>query len=126
MLTSNLRPNEKYRIAKVVDITGDIITLVYGGLYYPSQRATINSIYYGQLTYKDYFETNCFDYKQEKIQQKLDSGAIYRAMRPLHDKLLGQRIGPEKREFRRTIFIQGRRENLTGEVFYINAIVKPI
>lgn len=117
ILSSNLRPNEKYRIAKVVDITGDIITLMYGSFYYPSQHATINSIYYGQLSYKDYFEAKRFDYKHNQIKQKLASGAIYQAMRPMQDKLLGQRVGPEQRVFHSNIFIQGRRENLTGEAF---------
>jgi len=101
----------------VVDITGDIITLVYGGFYYPSQHAKINSIYYGQLTYKDYFDAKRFDYKHQQIQQNLVAGAIYQAMRPLHDKLIGQRVGPEQREFRSNAFIQGRLENLTGEAF---------
>ncbi|MBA6294434.1 tetratricopeptide repeat protein [Colwellia sp. MB02u-9] len=117
IVSHNLRPNEKYRIAKVVDITGDIITLVYGSFYYPNQHATINSIYYGQLTYKDYFEAKRFDYNHQQIQQKLASGAIYQAMRPINDKLLGQRVGPEPRKYRSNIFIQGRRENLTGEAF---------
>ncbi|MBA6293727.1 sel1 repeat family protein [Colwellia sp. MB3u-70] len=117
IVSHNLRPNEKYRIAKVVDITGDIITLVYGSFYYPNQHATINSIYYGQLTYKDYFEAKRFDYNHQEIQQKLASGAIYQAMRPINDKLLGQRVGPEPRKYRSNIFIQGRRENLTGEAF---------
>tara|TARA_R110000744_G_scaffold5200_5_gene18218 strand:- start:1449 stop:2372 length:924 start_codon:yes stop_codon:yes gene_type:complete len=117
LLSDNLRPNEKYRLAKVVDITGDIITLIYGGFYYPSQHATINSIYYGQLTYKNYFEAKRFDYKHQQIQQKLNTGAIYQAMRPVHDKLLGQRVSPEQRKIRSNIFIPGRRENLTGEAF---------
>ena len=46
LLSHDLRPNEKYRLAKVVDITGDIITLTYGGFYYPNQHAVINSLYY--------------------------------------------------------------------------------
>ncbi|MFT6919869.1 MAG: hypothetical protein ACJA2G_002509 [Cognaticolwellia sp.] len=117
IVSHNLRPNEKYRIAKVVDITGDIITLVYGSFYYPNQHATINSIYYGQLTYKYYFEAKRFDYKHQEIQQKLASDAIYQAMRPINDKLLGQRVGPEPRKYSSNIFIQGRRENLTGEAF---------
>lgn len=117
LLNDDLRPNEKYRLAKVVDITGDIITLVYGGFYYPSQHATTNSIYYGQLTYKNYFDAKRFDYKHQQIQQKLDAGAIYQAMRPVRDKLLGRRISPEQRKIRSSIYIPGRRENLSGEAF---------
>lgn len=117
VIKNNLRPKEKYRLAKVVDITGDIVTLVYGSFYYQHQHAAINSIYYGQLSYKDYFETKRFDYKHSEIQQKLTSGAIYQAMRPVHEKLLGQRVGPEPRQFRSSIFIQGRRENLKGQAY---------
>lgn len=113
----NLRPTEKYRLAKVVDITGDIVTLVYGSFYYQRQHAAINSIYYGQLSYKDYFETKRFDYKYSEIQDKLTSGAIYLAMRPVHEKLLGQRVGPEPVHYRSSIFIQGRKESLKGEAF---------
>lgn len=43
----NRRPNDKYRIAKVVDITGDIITLLHGGYFYPNHNAVVNSIKYG-------------------------------------------------------------------------------
>jgi TPR repeat protein len=38
-------------------------------------------------------------------------------MRPINDKLLGQRVVPEPIKYRSNIFIQGRRENLTGEAF---------
>ncbi len=113
----DLRPTEKYRLAKVVDITGDIVTLVYGSFYYQRQHAAINSIYYGQLSYKDYFEAKRFDYKHSEIQDKLTSGAIYLAMRPIREKLLGQRIGPEPIHYRDSIFVQGRKENLKGEAF---------
>ncbi|AWB58076.1 tetratricopeptide repeat protein [Colwellia sp. Arc7-D] len=117
LLSHDLRPNEKYRLAKVVDITGDIITLTYGRFYYPNHHAVINSLYYGQLTYKKYFEVKRYDYKHQQILQKLDDGAIYQAMRPVRDKLFGQRISPEQRKIRSSIYIQGRRDNLIGEAF---------
>lgn len=117
LLSHDLRPNEKYRLAKVVDITGDIITLTYGCFYYPNHHAVINSLYYGQLTYKNYFEVKRYDYKHQQILQKLDDGAIYQAMRPVRDKLFGQRISPEQRKIRSSIYIQGRRDNLIGEAF---------
>ena len=117
LLKSELRPNEKYRLAKVVDITGDVITLVYGGFYYARQHAALNAIYYGQLSYKDYFEAKRYDFKPAQLQQKLSSGAIYLAMRPVHDKLLGQRVGPEPQKLRNNMMIPGRRENLKGQAF---------
>ena len=44
-----LHANTKDRIAKVVDITGEPITLVYGDYFYIHQYAVINSIKYGRL-----------------------------------------------------------------------------
>lgn len=117
LLRDNLRPTEKYRLAKVVDITGDIVTLNYGSFYYQHQHAAINSIYYGQLSYKNSFEPKRHDYQLKEIQQKFKSGALYLAMRPKHDKLLGQRVSPEKRAVRLNAFIQGRKENIRGEAF---------
>jgi len=119
LLRDNLRPTEKYRLAKVVDITGDIVSLVYGSFYYQHQHAAINSIYYGQLSYKDYFEPKRFDYRLPQIQQKFSAGALYLAMRPEHDKLLGQRVSPEQRKFRTNAFIQGRKENSYGEALLL-------
>ncbi|MGB1262548.1 MAG: tetratricopeptide repeat protein [Cognaticolwellia sp.] len=117
VLSHDLRPNEKYRLAKVVDITGDIVTLVYGSFYYARQHAVKNAIYYGQLSYKDYFEAKRYDFKPAQLQQRLSSGAIYLAMRPTRDKLFGQRVAPEQRQFRNNMMIPGRRENIAGQAF---------
>jgi len=51
LLSKKLRPTEKYRLTKVVDITGNIVTLVYGGYFYQYQNAAVKSIQYGQLSY---------------------------------------------------------------------------
>lgn len=116
-MRDDLRPNEKYRLAKVVDITGDIITLVYGNFYYQHKHAAINSIYYGQLSYKNSFEPKRYDYPLEKIQQKLNSNALYLAKRPVRGKLFGQRVTPELRNFRQKIMTPGYKKNVTGEAF---------
>ena len=38
IIESNLRPTEKYRMAKVADITGDMITLKYSSYFYPQKH----------------------------------------------------------------------------------------
>jgi len=117
LLSKKLRPNEKYRIAKVVDITGDIVTLLYGGYFYQRQHAAINSIQYGQLSFKDYFQPKRYDIPHHMIKEMLDKQAIYLAKRPVRNKLYGNLVGPEKRITATNHFIYGKKENIKGEAF---------
>jgi hypothetical protein len=117
LLSDKLRPKEKYRIAKVVDITGDIITLLYGTLYYQRQQAAINSIRYGQLSYKDYFELKRYDFPLNTIKTMHSSNAIFLAKRPIRNKLFGNFIGPSKSKDTSTYLTYGKKENEQGEAF---------
>lgn len=117
LLSDKLRPKEKYRLAKVVDITGDIITLVYGDFYYQRQNAAINSIKYNQLSYKDYFQTKRYDLPLDVIKNMRNSQAIYLAKRPVRGKLFGRLVGPEKKEQPSSYLTYGKKENSSGEAF---------
>lgn len=117
LLSDKLRPTEKYRIAKVVDITGDIVTLLYGGFFYQRQHAAINSIQYGQLSYKDYFEPKRYDISHHSIKNMHSSQAIYLAKRPVRNKLYGNLVGPEKTRALINPLIYGTKENSKGEAF---------
>lgn len=117
LLSDKLRPNEKYRIAKVVDITGDIVTLVYGRFFYQYQNAAINSIQYGQLSYKDYFESKRYDIPLKTIKIMYDEQAVYLAKRPIRNKLFGNFIGPEKAKESSNHLTYGKKENTKGEAF---------
>ena len=116
-LSDKLRPNEKYRIAKVVDITGDIVTLVYGQFLYQYQNAAVNSIQYGQLSYKDYFEPKRYNLSLASINSMVESNTIYLAKRPIRDKLFGNLVGPEKAPESSSQLIYGKKENTKGEAF---------
>jgi len=117
LLSDKLRPKEKYRIAKVVDITGDIVTLVYGGFFYQRQHAAINSIQYGQLSYKEYFEPKRYDIPLNTIKDMYANQAIYLAKRPIRNKLFGNLVGPAKAKDVSSHFTYGRKENIKGEAF---------
>ena len=114
LLSDNLRPKEKYRIAKVVDITGDIITLLYGNVYYLRQQSLKDSIRYGQLRFKEYFETKRYDFSSKKLQVMQASGAIYMIKRPEHNMLYGNYINDPEPELGTSLYIPGKRENITG------------
>lgn len=119
LLSDNLRPKEKYRIAKVVDITGDIVTLLYGAFYYQHQNAAINSIKYGQLRYKEYFETKRYDIPLSQIKSMYTNQAIYLAQRPIRNKLDGNLVFPEKTRLESSYLTYGKKENSKGEAFLV-------
>ncbi len=112
-----LRPTEKYRIAKVVDITGDIVTLLYGVFYYQRQHAVRNSIQYGQLRYSKYFETKRYDIPHSDILAMHQNEALYVAKRPVGNKLYGNFVNPIKDKVTSELFILGKKENNIGEAF---------
>lgn len=118
VIKEDLRPHEKYRIAKVVDITGDIVTLVYGSFYYQRKHATLNAITYGQLTFKDYFEGKRYDFPLNKVKDLFESGAIYLANRPIRNKLYGNLVGPTEEYSRSNRLTYGKQENIKGEAFF--------
>ena len=119
LLSNKLRPNEKYRIAKVVDITGDIVTLVYGHFFYQYQNAAINSIQYGQLSYKDYFESKRYDISLNSIKNMYNNQAIYLAKRPVRNKLFGNLVGPAQEKKVSNDLTYGKKENIKGEAFLL-------
>jgi hypothetical protein len=114
ILSESLRPKEKYRIAKVVDVTGDIITLLYGNVYYLRQQSLKDSIRYGQLRYKDYFEGKRYDLPLVELKTMHDSSAIYMIKRPDQNMLYGNYINDPKPELNSTLYIPGKRENIAG------------
>ena len=114
ILSDNLRPNEKYRIAKVVDITGDVVTLLYGNIFYLRQQSLKDSIRYGQLRYKDYFESKRYDLTLTQLKVMHDTSAIYMVKRPDKNMLFGNYVNDPKTELSTNLYIPGKRENLAG------------
>ena len=117
LLNENLRPNEKYRLAKVVDITGEIVTLLYGNVFYLRQQSLKDSIRYGQLRYKEYFESKRYDFKLSQLKKMHDSKAIYMIKRPNYNMLYGNYINDPEPKKGSVLYIPGKRENLAGLSF---------
>ncbi len=117
VMSDNLRPTEKYRIAKVVDITGEVITLLYGNVFYFRQQALKDSIRYGQLRYTQYFETKRYDLTHAQLQAMFDSSAILMIKRPKNNMLYGNYINEPKPASHSMNFIPGKRENSEGLSF---------
>ena len=68
VMSDNLRPRQKYRLAKVIDITGGIVSLVYSDMYYFTQRNIEEGIRFGHLRFNDYFQGKRYDFTMEQIK----------------------------------------------------------
>jgi len=116
VLSDKLRPTEKYRIAKVVDITGDVATLLYGNMYYLRQQSLKDSIHYGHLRFKRYFEAKRYDLTLAQLKAMHESAAIYMIKRPDKKMLYGNYINDPKpdNDDDSNFYTPGKRENLQG------------
>jgi hypothetical protein len=114
LLSDNLRPTEKYRIAKVVDVTGEVVTLLYGNVFYLRQQSLKDSIRYGQLRYKQYFETKRYDLTLAQLQAMFNTSAIFMIKRPNNNMLYGNYVNDPKPASHSPIYIPGKRENSQG------------
>lgn len=117
LIKKDLRPKEKYRIAKVVDITGDVITLLYSSFYYPSHHSAKEAIKYGQLRYQQYFETKRYDFTLTELKGMLDLEIVALAKRPIHKMLFSNYIEPISFDSGSNVFIPGKSQNIAGEGF---------
>ena len=118
LFNESLRPKERYRIAKIFDITGDIITLRYGDLLFPSKHKTADSIRFGQLSYAEYFQPESFDFSLNEIKTLREQKAIYLAKRPFQNKVFGNFVSPSKTVFNSNFFIKGKKEYLSGLAYF--------
>ena len=119
LLSSALRPKEKFRLAKVVDITGDIITLLYSDFYYSQHNQIKDSIRYSHLRFNDYFQSKRYNFSLNELQSMHSSGAIYLIKRPRYNQLYGNYISPIKTTNVNNIFIPGKNENNSGKAFLL-------
>jgi hypothetical protein len=90
LLGDILELKHKYRLAKVVSVTGDNVALVYGRVFYQWQNAVVNSIKYDDLNNNDYFKLIPDYIPFNEIKEMRSSGAIYLVKRPIHNKLYGK------------------------------------
>jgi hypothetical protein len=92
LIEDKLERKNKYKLAKIVRVSGDRVALVYGKFFYQWQYSVVNSIQYGDLSNSDYF-TLFPDYISfRKIQEMKNNGAIYLVKRPIQNKLYGNLV----------------------------------
>ncbi len=124
LLEKDVRPNEKFRIAKLVDITGEVLTFQYGSLLYVSQTGVEKAIEFGQLRYKKYFEPKRYNFSLSNVIQMHKDNIFYKVERPVYGKLYGNFVSPQHRKTSKSLYIPGRKENSSGEVYLKSAYLE--
>ena len=117
------RQHHKYRVAKVVDITGGTVSLTYGNYFYPLKKSLTDAVLFGQSTNFDYFEKTRRNYSTEELNSLFEQGFIYRVVRPELAyigrnssvyMIDGHAVTNPTATKEKWIFIPGKRENSQG------------
>jgi TPR repeat protein len=114
VIKDNLRPAEKFRMAKVSDITGDVVTINFSSYFYLQEHELNEAIRYAQLRYEKFFQEKRHNYKITELQSLVESGAIVLARRPVSDMLDGNVVVPDSHFESSSVFIPGKKENFAG------------
>ncbi len=114
VIKDNLRPAEKFRMAKVTDITGDVVTINFSSYFYLQEHELNEAIRYAQLRYEKFFQEKRHNYKITELQSLIESGAIVLARRPVGDMLDGNVVVPDSHFESSSVFIPGKKENFAG------------
>lgn len=114
LIQDNLRPTEKYRMAKVSDITGNVVTLNYSSYFYPQKHELNETIRYAQLRFEKFFQEKRNNFTIAELQAMIESGAVFLVRRPDGNMLDGNLVVPDKQFEASSVFIPGTKENLAG------------
>jgi hypothetical protein len=114
VIKDNLRPAEKFRMARVNDITGDVVTINFSSYFYLKEHELNEAIRYAQLRFEKFFQEKRHNYKISELQAMIESGAIVFARRPEGNMLDGNVVVPDSHFKSSSIFIPGKKENLAG------------
>jgi hypothetical protein len=114
VIKDNLRPAEKFRMAKVNDITGDVVTINFSSYFYLKEHELNEAIRYAQLRFEKFFQEKRHNYKISELEAMIESGAIVLARRPEGNMLDGNVVVPDSHFKSSSIFIPGKKENLAG------------
>ena len=81
-VAGGLPPHHKYRIAKIVDITGGTISLTYGNYFYPLKKSLSDALRLGHTRNFDYFDKQRKNFSYSELNSLFEQGFIYRVVRP--------------------------------------------
>jgi len=117
------RSHHKYRIAKIVDITGGTVSLSFGNYFYPLKKSLSDGVLFGHSTNFDYFEKKRQNFSSVELSSLFEQGFIYRVVRPelafigrnrAVYMIAGHAVTNPTVAKEKWFFIPGKRENAQG------------
>jgi len=125
-VTGDRRLHHKYRLAKIVDITGGTVSLTYSNYFYPMKNSLNQGVTFGHSTNSDYFEKQRQHFSYAELENLFEQGFIYRVIRPEltmigrnravymigGNPVTNSTVAKEKWHY-----IPGKRQNTQGEAF---------
>jgi hypothetical protein len=96
-------------MARVVDMTGDVITLSYSSYFYLQEHELNEAIRYGQLRYPKFFQEKRYDFHVRTLELWKESGALLLARRPISKKLDGNIVVPDVQYQKSNVYIPGKK-----------------
>lgn len=125
-VAGDFRPYQKYRIAKIVDITGGTVSLTYGNYFYPMKTALTRGIDLGHTRDFDYFEKKRQHFSYAQLNELYQQGYIYRVVRPEMRKIghnmsaymiNGNVVSDIEQIEQKWRYVPGKRENTKAMAF---------
>lgn len=113
-LVSDYRPSEKYRIARVVDITGDKVSLVMGNFFYAFTSSFRDAIATNQTAAFNYFGKKHYVFTLAELKQLQLNNGILKAARPVGNFLFGSFVINDTGYRVGSAYIPGEREYASG------------
>ncbi|WP_448212450.1 hypothetical protein [Colwellia sp. MEBiC06753] len=117
VLATDTRPHENYRIAKIVDVTGDTVSLVFGNILYRHESAFENAIAAGQTRVFSYFGGREYHFTETDLVALYERGGIVKAARPTANMLFGNFVINDTGYRIGSGYIAGEREYVSGLAF---------
>ncbi|WP_019028000.1 sel1 repeat family protein [Colwellia piezophila] len=91
-LLENQRPNQNYRLAKIVSIGNNVVSLVYARFTFQHKNMIKQDIQSGMVIDSRYFAKKQYLFTFDKLQQLLNEEAILLVKRPQYNRLYGNLV----------------------------------
>jgi len=88
-INKNTRPNQHYRLGKVVSVNDGLVSLIYGGFTYTKSSSLIRDVQGGMTYDSRYFNAIEHNFTLEQLQNLYNDDAILAVKRPVHNRLYG-------------------------------------
>lgn len=124
LLPKSSTHQEPFRLAKVVDITSSVVSLIYSGMAYSRKSSLENTMRSGQILAARYFGLKRYDFTLEQLQHMEQTGAVIKVKRAVNNWLYGMVvINPISLPSNKAIHL-GPRHNNIGLAFLQSTYLK--